>query len=239
MTRINRHIVAGALLACSVLVLAGCSGSSGEARPADGGAAASTTVSAATTTTATGATGENGGPAGESGGSAPAPEDGGSEPEASPAPSEGSGAPEADPVSTEVPTGLWDPCALPGDALAGAGLDASTERSIPGAWRPDWLTCQWQSSSGAFDLTMESTDRSLDAVRQDPEFKQFAQVFVGGRDALKYRSIQDVKNSTCAVSVAVPDGSVMFSVRMHGETTVGEACGHAAVVGEALVGHLP
>ncbi|NEW48245.1 DUF3558 domain-containing protein [Nocardia cyriacigeorgica] len=245
MTRINRHIVTGALLACSALILAGCGGSSGEARPVEGGAAASTTVAAAGTTArpAT-APAENAGPDGEAETGGQAIDSGNGAPDSANVPTEDATAPAPAPTEdatapTEDSTGLWDPCGLSDADVSAAGLDASTKREIPGAWRPNWLTCRWESSSGAFDLTMESTDRSLDAIRQDPEFKHFAQVFVGGRDALKYISIQDVDNKTCAVSVVVPDGSVMFSVRMHNKATVGEACGHARLVADGVVGHLP
>lgn len=129
---------------------------------------------------------------------------------------------------------------MPESALSAAGLDAATEQKITGSWRPEWLTCQWQSANGAFDMTVVSTDRSLDEVRQDPEFKEYTSVYVDGRTAVKYRAIQDVNMSTCAVSVVVPDGSVMFSLRLHGgKPAVGESCGQAAVVSEELAAHLP
>ncbi len=243
MARVKRHIVTGALLACSALVLAGCGDSSGAARPVEGGAAASTTVAATSTTAGQpAAPGENAGQDAETpeaGG--PATDPGNGVPDAGNAPTEGATAPApaADPAPAEGGAGLWDPCGLSASDASAAGLNGSTEQRIPGAWRPDWLTCQWQSSSGAFDLTMESTDRSLDTIRQDPEFTYFAGMFVGGRDALKYVSIQDVDNKTCAISVAVPDGSVMFSVRLHNKATIGAACGHAQLVADGVVRHLP
>ncbi|TLF75842.1 DUF3558 domain-containing protein [Nocardia cyriacigeorgica] len=244
----RRTKVLGIAIACSVgLVLAGCGGETGEALPGDGktvtSTAARTTAGAASTTAGSAAPGESGA---ESGSAAPDPVD---PPE--PGDKPGEGAPATGPAAEPAPepaeptpapggAGLWDPCALPESALSAAGLDASTEQNITGSWRPDWLTCQWQSADGAFDMTVVSTDRSLDEVRQDPEFKEYTSVYVDGRDAVKYRSIQDVNMSTCAVSVVVPDGSVMFSLRLHGgKPEVGQSCGQTAVVSEALAAYLP
>lgn len=234
-------------IACSVgLVLAGCGGETGEARPSEGktvtSTAARTTAGVTTTTAVSAAPGESGA---ENDSAAPDPVD-------PPQPAPGDRAPATAPAVPPAPepaaepapapggAGLWNPCALPESALAAAGLDASTEQNITGSWRPEWHTCQWQSANGAYDMTVVSTDRTLDEVRRDPEFKEYTSVYVDRRDAVKYRSIQDVNMSTCAVSVVVPGGSVMFSLRLHGgKPAVGESCGQAAVVSEELAAYLP
>ncbi|QNG19313.1 DUF3558 domain-containing protein [Rhodococcus triatomae] len=108
--------------------------------------------------------------------------------------------------------GLFDPCSIPDDALAAAGLDPATEDAgFFGVQRTGWEVCGWTGSW--FFIDVLSTSHTFDDVKNNPANTDLAPVDLPGREAVSFRHVSDDDAEVC--DVAFPSSSGTITVRSY------------------------
>jgi hypothetical protein len=98
----------------------------------------------------------------------------------------GTGTDSAPATSSAPVVELWNPCSLPAEAVAAAGLDpASRESGIGGVEQSGWRICSWDGR--AYSITVYSTGRSVADFETKPGNTDFRDVTVAGRTGRQFR----------------------------------------------------
>lgn len=106
---------------------------------------------------------------------------------------------------------LWDPCTIPADALTRTGVDPATaSRDIAGVKQEGWKICGWDGPG--YNLSVFSTNYSLDDVRSNPNNTNLQPVTVGARNGVIYRQTSDSKLRDCDVAIGLDQGAVLFTL---------------------------
>ncbi|MFD4180353.1 DUF3558 domain-containing protein [Rhodococcus sp. NPDC058514] len=135
---------------------------------------------------------------------------------------------------------VFSPCDdLPDDAIRAVGMDPATEsRDILGVHQPGWNLCRWNNSTHF--LRVYSSTFTLDDVRRNDDFEEFAPVDLGGREAVTFRDVADRERLWCDVATTSAGGAVMVSISESGpDPAVEEPCAVALQTARTLLPHIP
>ncbi|WP_238841310.1 DUF3558 domain-containing protein [Prescottella equi] len=121
---------------------------------------------------------------------------------------------DADAQGTAAGEPVFSPCDdIPDQVLVELGLDPATEsRDILGVSQPGWKLCRWDGKG--YILTVFSTTRSLEEVRENSRNTDFREQFVGGREAFSYHERADTRQASCDVAVKSRDGAAIVRVTL-------------------------
>ncbi|MBY6682815.1 DUF3558 family protein [Rhodococcus sp. BP-316] len=115
-------------------------------------------------------------------------------------------------VSGEPVAELWDPCTIPSDAVAAAGVNAEIVDS--GQFDQDgsqWKYCSFRQDS--FFVSMLSTDTSIAEVAANPRATNVLPVQAGDREALSYTELGSEAGKSCFLAFTTHGGSAIIRVR--------------------------
>ncbi|MGW4742422.1 DUF3558 domain-containing protein [Nocardia xishanensis] len=103
---------------------------------------------------------------------------------------------------------LWNPCTeVPDGLLRQIGVDPATEESgVGGVHQSGWEICGWKGAR--FYLTVFSTKRTVQEVRDKPGNVEFQDVDVAGRRGVQYRVEGASKKLTCDVVFEAQQGAL-------------------------------
>ena len=135
--------------------------------------------------------------------------------------------------------GLFDPCSIPDDALAAAGLDPATEDAgFFGVQRTGWEACVWGGSW--FTIGVLSTSHTFDEVKNNPSNIDLAPADLPGRDAVSFRHISDHNVEVCDVAFPSSEGVITVRSDKKGSEVAQEhPCVQALEYARILDEHLP
>lgn len=141
------------------------------------------------------------------------------------------------PGSTEP---VFSPCDdVPDDAIRAIGLDPSTEsRDIMDVKQPGFNICGWHNKTHF--LSIFATTHTVDDVRANDDYEDFAPVDIAGRPGFTYLTIADTDRTDCDVTLAVGDGAAMISISYSDVKRIPEPpCTTAVNTARALAPHIP
>ncbi|MBY6685257.1 DUF3558 family protein [Rhodococcus sp. BP-149] len=142
-------------------------------------------------------------------------------------------------VSGEPVAELWDPCTIPSDAVAGAGVNAAvidSRRVSPDSAEASFCTFRqdW------FYLTIYSTRATLDDIRSSARAMSVSDTLIANRVGLMYRDATQESLDVCYASVAASFGAVEFEIAQASNSpSLGDTCGIALDVADQLTGSVP
>ncbi|MGV9678236.1 DUF3558 domain-containing protein [Nocardia sp. NPDC003482] len=144
-------------------------------------------------------------------------------------------------TTTDRAASLWDPCTLPESALTGTGLDPATKESgVLGNQFPGSKTCGWRSDAKWYDLTIYSTDKSLQDIRNRTDFEGLTPTKVGSLDAVQFSWKDDPDRLYCFLAVGLRQGSVTYEAQTrYSVGKQGDPCVEVRHHAENLVKYLP
>lgn len=110
----------------------------------------------------------------------------------------------------------FDPCTIPDDAIAAAGLDPATKSNITddGYITPGWDICSWEASSTEdwYYLSASfSRNFNMDDVRNNPHNSNFAPASIVGREAVYYHNSVVAETDICDIAFQTKQGLATFS----------------------------
>lgn len=135
---------------------------------------------------------------------------------------------------------MFSPCDdIPDEAVRAVGMDPATEsRDILGVHQPGWNLCGWNNTTHF--LTVYSSKYTLDDVRRNDDFEEFAPVDLEGREAVSFRDVADRERLRCDIATTSAGGAVMVSISESGpDPAVEEPCAVALRTARALMPHIP
>ncbi|MCM6773944.1 DUF3558 domain-containing protein [Nocardia sp. CDC159] len=144
-------------------------------------------------------------------------------------------------TTTTQAAALWDPCTLPESALRSSGLDpASKQTGLFGDQFPGSKTCAWRSDAKWYDLSVYSINRTLQEVRERPDFEQFTPTTVGSHEAVQFFETTDPGRQRCGLAVGLKQGIVIFqTLTRYSAGKQGDPCVEARRHADDLVKFLP
>ncbi|MGV9582053.1 DUF3558 domain-containing protein [Nocardia farcinica] len=116
-------------------------------------------------------------------------------------------------TSTSSPqAAIWNPCTqIPDDLLRQLGVDPATEEiGVAGQRQSGWEICGWKGATHY--LTVFSTGRTVQEIREKPGNVDFTEVSVGGRAGVRYRVEGASKKLTCDIAFAAAQGSISVMI---------------------------
>ncbi|WP_245668686.1 DUF3558 domain-containing protein [Nocardia xishanensis] len=107
---------------------------------------------------------------------------------------------------------LWNPCTeVPDGLLRQIGVDPATEESgVAGVPQSGWEICSWNAAK--YHVTVFSTKRTSEEIRNKPGNVEFQDVQIAGRDGTQYRVEGASKRLTCDIVFPALQGA--FSVKV-------------------------
>lgn len=134
---------------------------------------------------------------------------------------------------------LWDPCTIPSETIAAAGVDPTIIDS--GQLRQqdnEWLYCSFRQDW--FVVTVSSTTNSVSEFRADVRSLNVRDTDAVGRPALTFQQLVGTSDEACHVAFTSGDGAIDFAVRKSGDqATVGNYCAEAVRITRALESATP
>ncbi|RVW03101.1 DUF3558 domain-containing protein [Rhodococcus xishaensis] len=134
----------------------------------------------------------------------------------------------------------FSPCDdIPDEAILAVGMDPATEeRDIMGVHQPGWNICGWNNSTHF--LSIFSSTKTMDEVRRNEDFEDFAPVDLAGREAVSFRDVADRERTRCDVAMTSGGFAVMVSISESGpEPASEEPCVAALRVARTLAEYIP
>ncbi|WP_197027741.1 DUF3558 family protein [Rhodococcus sp. UNC23MFCrub1.1] len=142
-------------------------------------------------------------------------------------------------VSGEPVAELWDPCTIPSDAIAAAGVNP--EYIDSGRFDQDnneWRYCSFRQDW--FVLTVFSTANPLQEISDAVQADNPVEASVNGREALRYTEFAGTLDESCFVSISTTWGSVEFEISEAGtEARTEPLCDVATRYAERLEANSP
>jgi|UniRef100_UPI001C535E1C hypothetical protein len=139
----------------------------------------------------------------------------------------------------------FDPCTIPDDAIAAAGLDPATKSSITdgGYITPGWDICSWDGSqeNSWYSLSIFfSLVYTIEDVRTDTRYSEMTTLTVAGRESLRYKfGIVDL-SETCDIAFQTEAGLIKISALKKGSQDLqGDMCDINTRHSEILSSTLP
>ncbi|AXK87365.1 Protein of unknown function [Nocardia farcinica] len=114
--------------------------------------------------------------------------------------------------TSAVEVALWNPCTeIPDDLLRRVGVDPAKEESgIAGVHQSGWEICTWEGRQ--YFLTVYSSRRTVQEIREKPGNVGFRDVSIGGRPGLEYRVEGASMNLECDIIFDAEQGMVSLQV---------------------------
>ncbi|MGA9871192.1 MAG: DUF3558 domain-containing protein, partial [Rhodococcus sp. (in: high G+C Gram-positive bacteria)] len=138
-----------------------------------------------------------------------------------------------------------DPCSIPDEVIAAAGLDPVSKSSMAadGYITPGWTICGWNGPAGNpwYSYTVYfSSVYTLQDVRENPRNTGFSEIEVGGRPAESYNSGVTDRSESCDVAFDTAQGLAMFGVQtLEAGGARGDMCGVVTAHTEAISRSFP
>ena len=139
----------------------------------------------------------------------------------------------------------FDPCAIPDDAIAAAGLDPVSKDSLAdhGYITPGWDICTWQSSAQPawyFYSILFSPTHTVQDIVNDERIEQLTTTMIDGRDAYQYKLQVTQSSDTCDIAFATQSGVATFTASRKGlRKDPGDLCALVRSHTEAISSSLP
>lgn len=134
----------------------------------------------------------------------------------------------------------FNPCDdIPDDALAGLGLDPSTElRNLTQSRRPGWNVCRWNGPNHY--LFVSATVDRRDQLRAWSGYVDIGTADIDGRTGMVTRSSVDSDGKTCEIALESDDGTAILRLGYdHREDAPEEPCTTVAGAARTLAPHIP
>ncbi|MGG7104345.1 DUF3558 domain-containing protein [Rhodococcus sp. 24CO] len=108
--------------------------------------------------------------------------------------------------------GMFDPCEVLTDGnLRDLGADPNTQKAdVLNTHFPGFNLCSWEGQW--FSLGLTSTKYSLQEVEVNPQFRDFRNIEVLGRNLLMFKDHDDASDSSCLVAFATSRSTAMISI---------------------------
>lgn len=134
---------------------------------------------------------------------------------------------------------LWDPCSIPSEAIAAAGVDPTILTNEPiGEPDPNWALCVYRH--GWFFLNVQMTTLSYLDVVSGNGVQPIGPVQIDSRAATSYRNDADILGRRCNVATPYEHGTVIVSVATAGAAEPKEdPCVRTTEIAKNLGPHLP
>ncbi|MGK2883562.1 MAG: DUF3558 domain-containing protein [Rhodococcus sp. (in: high G+C Gram-positive bacteria)] len=148
-------------------------------------------------------------------------------------------------TATAGQTEAFDPCTIPDDAIAAAGLDPASKDSMAekGYITPGWDICTWQSSSQPawyFYSIFFSPEHTVQDVVKDERITELTTTTIDGRDANQYKLEVAESSDSCDIAFATQSGVATFTASRKGSRTdPGDLCAIVRSHTEAISSSLP
>ncbi|MCJ0906523.1 DUF3558 family protein [Rhodococcus sp. ARC_M6] len=144
---------------------------------------------------------------------------------------------EAFPVDT---IGMFDPCAVLSDGdLRTIGVDPGSQKvDLFDTHFPGFNVCTWQGAD--YYLALTSTKHTLEDVKENPEYRDFRQGEVAGREVLNFLDRDLDEGVACMVAFATTESTAMISIDVtYGDTPAEAPCVLVDRVAKIVVSLLP
>lgn len=144
---------------------------------------------------------------------------------------------EAFPVDT---IGMFDPCSiLSDDDLRNLGVDPGTQKvDVFDTHFEGFNVCSWQGTE--YYLALTSTKYTLDDVRENPEYRDFRNGSVAGREVLIFLDVTDADDAACNLGFATAKSTAMIRLDTRfGDPRAETPCVLLERVAETVVQLLP
>jgi hypothetical protein len=129
---------------------------------------------------------------------------------------------------------LWDPCTIPSEAIAAAGVNPTVIDS--GGFDQDdnqWRYCSYRQDW--FVLSIFSTTNSLKEIQDNAKSDSGMSTMINDRTAFSYSELPGTIDESCFVSLATSSGAIEFEVSEAGtEPRAEPLCGVAVRSAERL-----
>ena len=105
--------------------------------------------------------------------------------------------------TTAVPTTPWDPCTIPDEAIARAGLNVDTKESgVFGRDQYGFKICGWESqaSDSKYYFSIFVGLEGIDYIDDPTKFDRLQSVRVGTRDATQYQQVGADASLNCGTA---------------------------------------
>ncbi|WP_435593449.1 DUF3558 domain-containing protein [Nocardia sp. bgisy118] len=135
---------------------------------------------------------------------------------------------------------LWNPCTeVPDDLLRQLSVDPGTEESgVAGVPQSGWEICKW--SGQKYFLTVYSTGRTLQEVRDKPGNIELSDVRIGTRSGTEYRVEGASKDRNCDIVFSAQQGAVSLRIGNRlSDANPQDPCGLARQAAEVLAPIFP
>ncbi|MBF6232244.1 DUF3558 domain-containing protein [Nocardia farcinica] len=142
--------------------------------------------------------------------------------------------------TSAVEVALWNPCTeIPEDILSRTGVDPhDVEAGIAGVPQSGWEICSWAGPE--YFLTVFSTSRTVQEIREKPGNVEFNEIDAAGRRGVQYRVEGAAMHLDCDIVFPAQQGSVTVKIgNRAGEDDVEDPCVVAQRVAAQLVPILP
>ncbi|TQM31834.1 uncharacterized protein DUF3558 [Nocardia bhagyanarayanae] len=114
-------------------------------------------------------------------------------------------------VAADVPSG-FKPCEdIPQSVLDSEKLRMKIPADSNASGGIKWRGCQWVQSGGGYGATIQTTNITLEMVR-DRKFRDTQEFTLDGRRAISTRQIEDRPETTCTLNTEMQGGSLEISL---------------------------
>ncbi|WP_176444177.1 DUF3558 domain-containing protein [Rhodococcoides kyotonense] len=124
----------------------------------------------------------------------------------------------------------FDPCSIPDDAIAAAGLDPATRSAGAGngLTTPGWQICSWDGPSGDawyyYSISF-SMNHDLEEIRLQPGNVDHSEIEFAGRVGLQYRMDLRERLSVCNIAFDTQAGvAAVMASSFRASQTKGDLC---------------
>lgn len=113
----------------------------------------------------------------------------------------------------DSPLEPWNPCSIPADAIAEAGLDPDSmiEGWSDGISVSEWSRCLWKGPTGRpnyYFSILTSPTHSSDDERSDTTHTSMSDTTIGDRPAFRYIADNQGPNKECSIAIDTASGVV-------------------------------